>query len=72
MSILAKKTKTLRKTQKKLLKTKRKLNIKMSAKDGPVFTSSLPEGWLALFSCGFDSLLLGEECRSNFGCFFLE
>jgi len=45
--MLAKKTKTPRKTQKhnNLLKTKRILNnIKMPAKGGPVFRFSLPGG----------------------------
>jgi len=45
MSTLAKKTKTPRKTKNNnLLKTKRMLNIKMSAKGGAVFTFSLPGG----------------------------
>jgi len=46
MSILAKQTKTPRKTQidNNLPKTKRILNIKMSAKGSPVSTFSLPGG----------------------------
>jgi len=49
MFILAKKTKTPRKTQKgnNLLKTQIILNIKISDKGGPVFTFSLPGGRLA-------------------------
>jgi len=53
MSILAEKTKTPRKRQKKhnLRKTKRILNIKMTGKGGPVFTFSLAGGWLAPCPC---------------------
>jgi len=53
MSILAEKTKTPRKRQKEhnLRKTKRILNMKMTGKGGPVFTFSLPGGWLAPCPC---------------------
>jgi len=51
MSTLAKKTKTVRKTQKNNpVKTKILLNIVMSAKGGPVFTFSLPGRRLASLS----------------------
>jgi len=49
MSKLAKKNENTPKTQKNtnLLKTKRTLNIEMSAKWSPIFTFSLPGGRLA-------------------------
>jgi len=47
MSTLVKQTETLRKTKiNNLLKTKRILNMKMSAEVGPVFTFSLPGRWI--------------------------
>ena len=53
MTILAKKTKIPIKTQKNnnLLKSKRRMNIKMSFKGGPViFTFGFARGWLAPLS----------------------
>jgi len=51
MSMLAKKRKhpEKRKENKNLLKTKRIINIKVSAIGGPVFTFSLPGGQLVPF-----------------------
>jgi len=66
-TVLAKKVKTSRKTQKSNnQKTQRILNINMSAKGGPIFTFSLPEGRLAPLPPAVTPLTISQEKNVSF------